>query len=74
MDYIKPKNIDQDLLNLISQTRDRMKILENNFNYEENELLANSYIYEMKALECRHSYYLTLSKKDLQKNVYHKTT
>lgn len=66
MKFLEPKNIDDDLLTLISQTRTRIKTLENNFKNEQDPRLINSYIYELQALEARYSYYISLSKNDSQ--------
>lgn len=63
------KNIDNDLHELIRQTRARIKTLENNFQNTKDPLLINCYIYELKALEGKYSYYLSLLKSD-KKQVY----
>lgn len=69
MHFFTPKNIDDNLLTLITQNRTRMKTIENNFQNTQNPQLISSYIYELKALEGQYSYYLSLCKSDQELSV-----
>ena len=51
------------ILDSIKKIQEDLYVLENKLNYETNNDLIDSYIYEMKALQMRYKFYMDLCKK-----------
>ncbi|MFI3226986.1 MAG: DUF2508 family protein [Clostridia bacterium] len=66
MQFFVSSRIDNDLLIQIRVTRSKIKTVKNQFEFETDPKLINSYIYELKALEERYSYYLSQCKNNVE--------
>ena len=53
---------EKNILENIKKIRDSLRVLENKLNYETNNDLIDSYIYEIKALQTRYKFYIDLCK------------
>ena len=51
---------EKNILENIKKIRDSLRVLENKLNYETNNDLIDSYIYEIKALQTRYKFYIDL--------------